>query len=94
MSKEGKETTEFAALKQVSVTAKLAMALGALLAILPGLVDKFPVDSKWAVWGGVALASLGVLAQVFQALGYTTSRTRVKEAEAAAGLPEPPKTDG
>ena len=87
MAKEGKETTEYAVTKGVGLMAKVAVVLGAVLAVLPGIVESFPADSKVALWGGLALAALGVAAQVLAALGYQVSRTRVKEAEAAAGLP-------
>ena len=94
MPKEGKETTEYEMAKQVDWLAKGAVVLGALLAVLPGIVEKFPVDSKAAIWGGVVLAGLAVVAKVLSALGYTVSRTRVKESEAAAKLPDPPADAG
>jgi len=94
MAKEGKDTTEFQVVKQVDWLAKAAIVVGSLLVALPGIVEKFPIDSKAAIWGGIALAGLALVAKVLSALGYTTSRTRLKEADAAAKLPDPPADAG
>jgi len=86
MSQEGKYTSEFKQARGAGWLGYLLVVLGAVVSMGPMVVETLPVDSKAAVIAGSIVVIAGALVKLMSALGYTTSRTRVKEAEAAGEL--------
>lgn len=85
-SKEGKETSEFKQARGAGWLGYVLVILGVMVSMGPAVVEGLPVDGKAAVIVGAVVVIAGALVKVLSALGYMTSRTRVKEAEAAKRL--------
>jgi len=78
----GKDTSEFKETEKAGTLAIIGTVLGAVLAILPSVVESLPVDSKWAIIGGSVVICLSQIQAALVKLGYIQSRTKVKvEAE-------------
>lgn len=82
--KPGSETTEYQQAQQASTWGIVGLILGGLVALGPGLVDKFwgaNQNSTAYIAAGGALSVVSVIYKMLVDLGYIKSRTDVKVAQ-------------
>ncbi|MCE5229022.1 hypothetical protein LLG95_05435 [bacterium] len=82
--KPGSETTEYRQARQANTWGIVGLILGGIIAVGPGLVDKFwgaNQNSVAYIAAGGALSVVSVIYKMLVDLGYIKSRTDVKVAQ-------------
>ncbi len=78
----GVQTSEHAQAEKASFWANILIVVGLSLDTLPPILEKIQVAFPQAVWVGTALAIVGVVAKVWNAIGYGRNRAIVKSSAA------------
>ncbi len=81
----GAQTSEHAIAQKADLWSNVVIGVGLALDLLPPILEKAQVAFPQAVWIGTALAVLGLVAKVWNAIGYGRNRSAVK----AAALSQP-----
>lgn len=74
----GNETSEFKMARTGSIVGIIAMLIGAITSILPGLMEGMAQDGKIFAICGVILAVAGLVTKVMVTLGYQKGRENIK----------------
>ncbi len=82
----GVQTSEHAIAQKADLWANIVIVVGLALDLVPPVLEKLQVAFPQAIWIGTALAVLGLVAKVWNAIGYGKNRSLVK---AAASQPPP-----
>lgn len=94
MATEGKQTSEYADMKDTSLMAWVGTVVGVLMAVIPIISQNFAPESLGATIAGIVLVVVSQLSKLLNSLGYQKSRSTVKAAEftvkAAEALKENP----
>lgn len=80
----GVETSEHAQAEKASFWANILIVVGLAFEVVPPLLEKVQIAFPQATWVGAALAVVGVLAKVWNAIGYGKNRSIVKVGAAQA----------